>query len=92
MSTEKQSTEKPSQSTMNAQSLMDPYLRAAKAWGEEMEKLQRMAIDAFTHALDEGYKVTREGATHLAAMQTQMRGQWEAQLQRASQMFSSFMS
>ncbi len=72
-----------------AKNVLDPYLRATKAWVAEIEKLQQTTLDNMNRAVDEGYKLAKDGINNLAALQTNFRKQWQAQMDRANEMFGS---
>ena len=75
-----------------AKNMLDPYLRTTKAWVAEMEKLQQTTLDNMNRAVDEGYKLAKEGMNNLAAFQSNFRKQWQAQMDRANEVVSSFSS
>jgi hypothetical protein len=72
-----------------AKNMLDPYLRATKAWVAEIEKLQQTTLDNMNRAVDEGYKIAKEGMNNLAAFQSNFRKQWQAQMDRANEVVGS---
>lgn len=75
--------------TGQASNLMDPCLRATRAWVAEVERLQQSTFENMSRAVDEGYKLAREGLGNLATFQTSFRKQWQAQMDRAHEVLSS---
>jgi hypothetical protein len=75
--------------TGQSRNIMDPCLRATRAWVAEVEKLQQTTLENMSRAVDEGYKLAREGLGNLATFQTNFRKQWQAQMDRAREVLSS---
>ncbi len=82
---------KDNENTMQAaKNVLDPYLRATKAWVSEVEKLHQTTYEQMTKAVDESYKIAKESLGNLASMQANIRKQWQAQLERANDFVTSF--
>lgn len=84
-------TTKDTETTTNqAKNVLDPYLRATKAWVSEVEKLHQTSFEQMSKAVDEGYKLAKESLGNIASLQANMRKQWQAQIERANELVSSF--
>jgi len=81
---------KESEVTTQAKNILDPYLRATKAWASEVEKLHQVTIDNMQKAVDEGYKLAKESILNIANIQSNMRKQWQSQVERANDFVTSF--
>jgi CHASE3 domain sensor protein len=76
--------------TTGNKNVLDPYLRASRAWVIEVEKLQQTTFDHVSKAMDEGYKLAKESLGNIAAIQANVRKQWQSQLERANDFVTSF--
>jgi hypothetical protein len=68
----------------------EPWVNAAKAWTAESEKFQRAAFDNLAKAMDNSHKMAKESLDLVATMTTNMQKQVTAQVERATEMMTSF--
>jgi len=78
------------ETTNQAKNLIDPYVRATKAWVAEVEKFQQTTIENMTRAVDESYKIAKESINNIASIHSNFRKQWETQMARANEFMTSF--
>jgi hypothetical protein len=83
-------TTKDTENTAQTKNVLDPYLRATKAWVSEVEKLHQTTFEQMSKAVDEGYKLAKDSLGNIASLQANMRKQWQAQMERANDFVSSF--
>jgi hypothetical protein len=74
----------------NVQHLIDPWTKAMQSWVTESEKLQQIAMDNFTKALDNSHKIAREGLDMAAGVSATMQKQVSAQVERTLDIMGNY--
>jgi len=72
-------------------SAFEPWISATKAWVNESEKLQRLAFDSVTKAMDNGHRVATEGLELITTISANAQKQMTAQVERANEMFGAML-
>lgn len=83
-------TETSNEALNNVYTLIDPLTKAMKSWVSESEKLQQIAMDNWTKALDNSHKMARESLDMAAGVSSTMQKQVSAQVERAIDLFSTY--
>lgn len=71
--------------------VFQPWVNATKAWVIESEKFQKAAYENLTKAMDNSHRMAKEGIELMATLTTNMQKQLNAQAERASETFKSYM-
>ena len=74
----------------NMQHLIDPWTKAMQSWVNESEKLQQVAVDNFTKALDNSHKIAKESLDMAAGVGATMQKQVSTQVERTLDIMGNY--
>jgi hypothetical protein len=69
----------------------EPWMNAAKAWASESEKLQKLAVENMTKAMDNSHKMAKDGLELFVTMSANAQKQFSTQVERSAEMMGSIL-